>query len=159
EAAAADAATRDDRDVLERGQAEDALHSQLRAPEVAPHIARVLRKLVVSEAPAALQHADRVALLRQPQRRDAAAEAGADNQPVVVLSPLRRGHRVPPSSGARGSLVGVWPSGQQPPTRPPAGPGPGDRGSRAPAPRPRPPRARCARAAGAAMRATTSSIC
>ena len=38
----------------------------------------------VGEAPAALEHADAVALLGQPQRGDAAAEARADDQPVVV---------------------------------------------------------------------------
>ena len=41
-------------------------------------------KLLVGEAPAALQHADAVALLGQPQRRDAAAEARPDDQPVEV---------------------------------------------------------------------------
>ena len=87
EAAAADAAAGDDRDVLEGGQAEDALQAEARAPEVALQIGRRARELVVGEAPAALEHADRVALLGQAQRRHAAAEAGADHQPVeVVLS-------------------------------------------------------------------------
>ena len=88
EAAAADAAAGDDRHVLERSQPEDPLQPQLRAPEVALQVAGVLRELVVGEAPAALEHANGIALLREPQRRDAAAEAGADHQPVVVVSLL-----------------------------------------------------------------------
>ncbi len=84
EAAAADAAAGDDRHVSEDRQPEDALHPQVRVPGVAPQVGGGPRELVVGEAPPALQHADAVALLGQAQRRDAAAEARADHQPVVV---------------------------------------------------------------------------
>ena len=54
-------------------------------------------ELVIGEAPAALEHADAVALLGQAQRRDAAAETRADYQPVVVeirhSSGLQHDHR------------------------------------------------------------------
>ena len=88
EAAAADAAAGDDRDVLEGRQPEDPLHAQPRVPEVALQVRRRARELVVGEAPPALEHADRVALLGQAQRRDAAAEARADHQPVEVEAVL-----------------------------------------------------------------------
>ena len=50
----------------------------------------VFGSVVLVEALAGLQHADPVALLGQPQRGDAAAEAGADHQHVVVVARTRR---------------------------------------------------------------------
>ena len=50
-----------------------------------------LREILVAIAPPALEHADLVALFREPQRRDAAAEPGADDEPVVVEVSLRHG--------------------------------------------------------------------
>ena len=88
ERAAADAGAADDRHVLEGREAEDAAQPEPRRPEVAPQVPGGAREVVVAEAAAALEHADRVALLAQAQRGDAAAEAGADDQPVVVV-----GHR------------------------------------------------------------------
>ena len=47
---------------------------------------RVLREIAafVGDAPPLLQHPDPVALLGQPQRRDAATEPGSDHHHVVV---------------------------------------------------------------------------
>ncbi len=87
QAAAAHAAAGDDCDVLEGGHPEDAPHPQVGAPEVALQVGGGPWKLVVGEPTSALQHAHRVALLRQPQRRDAAAEARADDEPVEVEMP------------------------------------------------------------------------
>ncbi len=85
-AAAAHAAAGDDGDVAEDRQAEDALHPQVWAPGVAAHVGGVLGELVVGKAPPALQHPDAVALLGEAQRGDAAAEARADHEPVVVVA-------------------------------------------------------------------------
>ena len=99
EAAAADAAPGDDGDVPEGGQPEDALHAELGVPEVAPQVGGGARQLVVGVAPAALEHADRVALLGEPQRAGAAAESRPDHQPVEVEAVhCPQGHR----SGAAG---------------------------------------------------------
>ena len=49
-----------------------------------PDIPGGLRELVIREPPAAFEDPDRVALLAEAERRDAASEAGADHQPVVV---------------------------------------------------------------------------
>src|SRR5262249_41032596 len=84
QAAAAHAAARDDRDVLEVRQPEDPLHPQARGPEVALQVRGVLWELVVRRAPPALQDPDRGAPPRQARRRDAAAEARADHEPVEV---------------------------------------------------------------------------
>src|SRR5690606_37921104 len=62
----------------------DAVAPQLRRPQVLAQIPRRLGELLVGEPPARLDDADAVALLRQPQRRDAATEAGADDEDVVV---------------------------------------------------------------------------
>ena len=85
EAAAADARAGQDRDVACIGEIRRipcspsrGIHRYLRRSHV------VRRELVVGEAPARLLHAHRVALLGQPQRRDAAAEARADDDPVPV---------------------------------------------------------------------------
>ncbi len=56
-----------------------------RRVEVAAQVPGGARQLVVGEPAAALHHRDAVALLAQPQRGDAAAEARADDQPVVVV--------------------------------------------------------------------------
>jgi hypothetical protein len=84
EAAAADARAADHRHVLEDREAEDPAHPQPGREEVAAQVPRRARQLVVGEAAAALQHADAVALLGQPQRADAAAEAGPDDEPVEI---------------------------------------------------------------------------
>ena len=84
ERAAADSATRDDGDVPEDRQPEDPAQPELRRAEVAPQVPGRARHVGVGEAAPALDHADAVALLGQPQRGDAAAEARADDEPVVV---------------------------------------------------------------------------
>jgi hypothetical protein len=89
ERAAAHARAARHRDVLEDRQAEDALHPELRCPEVAPQVPRGTRQLVVGEPPAGLQHADPVALLGQAQRGHASAEARPNDDPVVVVHPSR----------------------------------------------------------------------
>ncbi len=60
-----------------------------RIPSCGSHCAfavshEVCAKSVVLPAPALLEHEDRMALLGQAQRADAAAEAGADHHPVDV---------------------------------------------------------------------------
>ena len=84
ERAAADARAGDDRDVAEQRQPEDAPQAELRRPEVALQVPRRARHVVVGDPPAGLDQAHAVALLGQPQRGHAAAEAGADDEPVVV---------------------------------------------------------------------------
>jgi hypothetical protein len=85
ERAATDARAGDHRHVAERREPEDPAHPEPRRVEVAAQVPRRARQVVVAEAPPALEHRDPVALLAQPQRGDAAAEAGADDQPVVVV--------------------------------------------------------------------------
>ena len=85
ERAAADPGAAHDRDVLEQRQPEDPAQPEPRRPEVAAHVPGGRRHLVVGEPAAALEHANRVALLAQAQRGDAATEARADDQPVVVV--------------------------------------------------------------------------
>src|SRR5439155_18516655 len=82
---AADPAAGGDEDVAEQGQPQDALEPELRHPVVARQLPRRLGEVLVAEAPPALEHADAVALLGQSQRADAAAEARAEDQPVVVV--------------------------------------------------------------------------
>ncbi len=109
-AAAADRRAAGDEHVLERGQLEDPAQPEERRPQPASQLPGGCGVLLVPEAPALLQHADLVALLREPQRRDAAAEAGADHQPVVVE--LAAGgihgteHR--PRRTVTGSTCGGW---------------------------------------------------
>ena len=115
---AADAGAADDRDVLEGRHPEDPAHPEPRRPEVPPQVPGRLREVVVGEALAALEHPDAVALLAQPQRRDAAAEARAHDHPVVVhpgtvpakvtqasgfavLTPARRGYEGSQTFGRR----------------------------------------------------------
>ena len=101
---AADAAARSDRDVAEDRQAEDALEAELRRPEVAPQVPCGARQLVIGEAAAALEQPHAVPLLGQPQRGDAAAEAGADHQPVMLEILTHRQDRVEVKmTGASGS--------------------------------------------------------
>ena len=84
ERAAADAGAGDHHDVAEQREPEDPAHPQPRGPEVAPQVPRRARHVVVGDPPAGLDQPDAVALLREPERRDAAAEARADDEPVVV---------------------------------------------------------------------------
>ena len=87
EAAAADAAAGDDEDVLEEGHPHHPAEAEARHPEVAARVPQVrLGEVLVAEAAAALQHRDLVALFGEPQGGDAAAEAGPNYQPVVVVS-------------------------------------------------------------------------
>src|SRR5699024_9898387 len=54
-------------------------------------------ELVVGEPSTGLEHSDPVALLGQPQRRDAAAESRSDHEYVVVHRRLVASHRGSPS--------------------------------------------------------------
>ena len=90
ERAAADPGAAGDRHVLEGREPEDPLQAELRQEEVALEIPGGAREVLVSEAPAGLEDADRVALLAQPQRARGAAEPRADDHPVVV-EPLGHG--------------------------------------------------------------------
>jgi hypothetical protein len=92
---AAHAAAAHHREVLEDRQPEDPLHAELRHPEIPAHVPGGRRQLVVGEAPAALQKLDAVAALGQAQRRDAAPESGADDQPVDVVATIRHTVNLP----------------------------------------------------------------
>ena len=109
-AAAADRRAAGDEHVLERGQLEDAAQPEQRGPQPAAQLPGGRGVLLVPEAPALLQHADLVALLREPQRRDAAAEAGADHQPVVVEVTAGGIHGTEhrPRRTVTGSTCGGW---------------------------------------------------
>jgi hypothetical protein len=89
QAAAADAVSGDDEDVLEQRHPEDPSQPQPRHPEVAPHVPGRLGEVLVGKATTALQHPDAIALLGQPQGGDAAPEPRPDHEPVVVPT----GHR------------------------------------------------------------------
>jgi hypothetical protein len=91
EAAAADAAAGDDEDVLEERHAEDAAEAETRQPVVAARVPGRRREVLVAVAPAGLEDRDLVALLGEAERADAASEARADDDPVVVV--LRHGAR------------------------------------------------------------------
>src|SRR5262249_18994017 len=88
EAAAAHPGTAEHDDVLERRQAQQALETQAWSEDMARELPRRLGQLLISEAAPGLEHRDAVALLGQAQRRDAAAKAGADDQPVRVESTI-----------------------------------------------------------------------
>jgi len=65
----------------------DALHPEAperRDPEVATHVPAGLREVLVGESPPGLEHADAVALLREPEGRDGAAEARTDDDDVLI---------------------------------------------------------------------------
>ncbi len=96
EAAAADAGAAEHGHVLEDRDAEEALHAEPRQPEVAAQIPVGSGEVAVREPSPALQHADAIALLAQTQRRDAAAEARPDDEPVVVVTHLVLLHGEPP---------------------------------------------------------------
>ena len=91
EAATTDPVPGDDEYVLEQRQPEDAPQPQARRPEVAAKVPGRLREVLVAEPPAALDDRHPIPLLGEPQRRDAASEARADHEPVVVVPAARRG--------------------------------------------------------------------
>src|SRR5450432_13589 len=84
EAASAYGGSAEDEDVLELGQAPDALQPELRRPEHAPQLPRIAWQVLVTETASALEHRDTVSLFGQSQRGNAAAEAGSDDDPVEV---------------------------------------------------------------------------
>jgi hypothetical protein len=96
QAAAADAGPGTDQDVLEQRNARDAAHAQRRRPEEAADVPRRGRKVGVGDTAAAFEHRHFVAFFGQAQRGDAAAEAGADHDPVVVESSVGRHNRAFP---------------------------------------------------------------
>ena len=102
-AAAADGRAADDECVLERRHAEDASQTEEGRPQPASQLPRRRGVVLVPMPSALLQHADAVTLLREPQCRDAAAESGSDDQPVVVEAALSRLHVAP--SAAESTLL------------------------------------------------------
>jgi hypothetical protein len=90
QAAAADPTSGRDEDVLEERQPQDPAEPGCGCPEVPARFPGGLGEVLVVEAAAALEHADVVALLGEPQGADRAAEAGADHQVVEVVA--RAGH-------------------------------------------------------------------
>jgi hypothetical protein len=84
QAAPADAGAARNEDVLEGGQPQDAAQPERWQPVEVPRVPGGLGEVFVAKPPASLEDGDAVALLGQPQRRHAAAEARADHQPVVV---------------------------------------------------------------------------
>ena len=110
EAAAADARPAEDGDGLEQRQAKDAVHAQAGGEEVAAHVPRRARELVVGEAPAGLDDRDAVALLasgggrrrsrRTPSRRRASRSRDREGR----RGHDRRGHwRRHPSENVTGA--------------------------------------------------------
>ena len=105
QAATADPVPGDDEHVLEQRQPEDAPQPQAGRPKIAAQVPRGLREVIVAEPPAALDDSHAVPLLGEPQRRDAAAEAGADHQPVVVVGAARRALHVASIGAGQGRRI------------------------------------------------------
>jgi len=82
--AAADTGTRRDEDVLEDRQPRRAPQAEPGQPVEVADVPGRAREVFVAKAAARLEQCDAVALLGQAQRRDAAAEPGADDDPVEV---------------------------------------------------------------------------
>ena len=61
------------------------VHAERGRPEEAANVPRRCRKVGVGDTATAFQHRHLVAFFGQAQRGDAAAEAGTDNDPVVVV--------------------------------------------------------------------------
>ncbi len=95
EAAAADARTVQDEDVLQDGDLLDAIAEQPRHPERLAHVPVRRREVLGAPALAHLEHRDAVALLAEPQGGDRAAEAGADDDEVVVERTRHEGQSAP----------------------------------------------------------------
>lgn len=89
ERAAAHACAREHHDVAEEVDALDAVHAESRRPEVVLEVPGVLGERARGEAAARFQDAYAVALLCQAKGCDGSAEAGADDDDVVVVSVLR----------------------------------------------------------------------
>ena len=82
--AAADAGAGEDHGVLEQVDALDAVEAELRGPEKVLEVPGGLREVLVLETASCLDDADGVALLCQAQGGDGSAEAGADDENVIV---------------------------------------------------------------------------
>jgi hypothetical protein len=100
EAAAADTGAVQEERVLHERHLEDAVHAQPGLPEVLGQVPVRLREVLALPPLAHLEHCDAIALLAQPQRRDAAAEARADDHEVVVE--VRHGNEVSPPRPSAG---------------------------------------------------------
>src|SRR5699024_6337104 len=99
---AADAGTGHDQAVPDHVDALDPVTADRRVEEVLLRLERRGRQVVVLETRTGFEHADPVALLGQAQGRHRAAEAGADDQHVVVDG-VR--HHALPSFFMRRSLI------------------------------------------------------
>ncbi len=84
QAAAADASAVQHHHVAQHRDRLDAEAPHQRRPEKLADVPVRLGKILRPPPLAALQHADPIALLRQPQRRHAAAKAGADDDIVEI---------------------------------------------------------------------------
>ena len=111
--ATADAGPGHDQRVADRLDPLDAVAADLGPEEVALEVEGGLREVLVLEARSGLEHADAVALLGQPERRDRAAEARADDEDVEVVvghgrrrrpSRVRELHALPSQGAAHGRL-------------------------------------------------------
>src|SRR5699024_4739677 len=123
EGTAADAGAGEDHHVLQQVDPLHAEQPQLRGPQVLVQPPAGLRELLILETAAGLDHADAVALLRQPQRRDRPAEPRTDHEHVVIpnrhvrtpfLARARPGGRsprpgAPPASVTRLTLAAPLP--------------------------------------------------
>ena len=85
QAATAHATSAEDHDVFERCDPQNALQTQLRRKDHPAQLREPLGEVVVLETTPGLQNGYPITLLGQAQRRYAAAEAGSDNQVVVVV--------------------------------------------------------------------------
>lgn len=88
--AAADSGARQHHDVAQQMDALDAVHAERRRPQIVLDVPGVLGQRVAGEAAARFQHSDAVALFGEPQGRDRPAEAGADDDDVVVVRVAHR---------------------------------------------------------------------
>ena len=92
-------------DIFEGGDGEDAVHAEEGRPDRLPEVPVALGILARHEAPALLDDGDLVALACQSVGRDAAAEARADDDVVVVG--VGHGLSLAPAAELEGAELGI----------------------------------------------------
>ncbi len=85
ERAAADAGAREHEQIVEQRHALDAAQAEPRHEDVAAQVPVRPREVVRPETPARFEHGDPVALLGEPERRDATAEPAADHEHIDLV--------------------------------------------------------------------------
>ncbi len=107
ERAAAHADARERRDVPQERHLEEAAEADAGEPQPLREVPVGLREVLGGEARPLLEHEDALALLREAQRRDAPAEAGADDREVRVEIARHRASLAPGREGEIRSLLRV----------------------------------------------------